>query len=44
MEKKLVILKSRLNEFKSAVIAFSGGVDSQRQNSKSENLASLSSG
>jgi pyridinium-3,5-biscarboxylic acid mononucleotide sulfurtransferase len=28
MEKKLVILKSRLNEFKSAVIAFSGGVDS----------------
>lgn len=28
MEEKLVILKSRLNEFKSAVIAFSGGVDS----------------
>ena len=28
MEKKLVILKARLTEFKSAVIAFSGGVDS----------------
>ena len=28
MEKKLDILKARLNEFKSAVIAFSGGVDS----------------
>lgn len=28
MEEKLIILKSRLNEFKSAVIAFSGGVDS----------------
>ena len=28
MEEKLVILKARLNEFKSAVIAFSGGVDS----------------
>jgi len=28
MEEKLVILKARLNEFKSATIAFSGGVDS----------------
>src|SRR4030042_5601023 len=28
MEEKLVILKAGLNEFKSAVIAFSGGVDS----------------
>jgi len=28
MEEKLEILKSRLNEYKSAVIAFSGGVDS----------------
>jgi len=28
MEKKLVILKDRLSQFKSAVIAFSGGVDS----------------
>jgi uncharacterized protein len=28
MEKKLVVLKARLKEFKSAVIAFSGGVDS----------------
>jgi len=28
MEKKLIILKTRLKEYKSAVIAFSGGVDS----------------
>ena len=28
MEEKIIKLKSRLNEFKSAVIAFSGGVDS----------------
>ncbi|TAL77605.1 MAG: ATP-dependent sacrificial sulfur transferase LarE [Bacteroidetes bacterium] len=28
MQEKLILLKARLNEFKSAVIAFSGGVDS----------------